>query len=86
MHEFELIKNYFQKLSKKSPSSLNLNDDVFFNKKNRLVVSVDTYTEGNHFVNFKKADLVIKKIIRSSISDVICKGCSTKILFYFWIR
>ena len=54
MHEFELIKNYFQKLSKKHPSSLNLNDDVFFDKKNRLVVSVDTYTEGNHFIDFKK--------------------------------
>ena len=49
MHEFELIKNYFQKLSKKSPSALNLNDDVFFDKKNKLAVSVDTYTEGNHF-------------------------------------
>ena len=48
MHEFELIKNYLQKLSTKSPSALNLNDDVFFDKKNRLVVSVDTYTEGNH--------------------------------------
>ena len=35
MHEFELIKNYFQKLSKKSPSALNLNDDVFFDKKNK---------------------------------------------------
>ncbi len=35
MHEFELIKNYFQKLSTKSPSSLNLNDDVFFNKKKK---------------------------------------------------
>ena len=45
MHEFELIKNYFQKLSKKSPSSLNLNDDVFFDKKNKLAVSVDTYVE-----------------------------------------
>jgi thiamine-monophosphate kinase len=81
MHEFELIKNYFQKLSKKSPSSLNLNDDVFFDKKNRLVVSVDTYTEGNHFINFKKPDLVIKKIIRSSISDLICKGVKPK--YYF---
>ena len=81
MHEFELIKNYFQKLSKKSPSALNLNDDVFFDKKNRLVVSVDTYTEGNHFINFKKPDLVIKKIIRSSISDLICKGVKPK--FYF---
>ena len=81
MHEFELIKNYFQKLSKKSPSSLNLNDDVFFDKKNKLVVSVDTYTEGNHFIDFKKPDLVIKKIIRSSISDLICKGVQPK--YYF---
>jgi thiamine-monophosphate kinase len=81
MHEFELIKDYFQKLSKKHPSSLNLNDDVFFDKKNRLVVSVDTYTEGNHFIDFKKPDLVIKKIIRSSISDLICKGVQPK--YYF---
>ena len=81
MREFELIKNYFQKLSKKSPSALNLNDDVFFDKKNKLVVSVDTYTEGNHFINFKKPDLVIKKIIRSSISDLICKGVRPK--YYF---
>jgi len=81
MHEFELIKNYFQKLSKKSPSALNLNDDVFFDKKSKLVVSVDTYTEGNHFIDFKKPDLVIKKIIRASISDLICKGVKPK--YYF---
>tara|TARA_B110000037_G_scaffold207652_1_gene254844 strand:- start:42 stop:1001 length:960 start_codon:yes stop_codon:yes gene_type:complete len=81
MHEFDLINNYFQKLSKKSPSSLNLNDDVFFDKKNKLVVSVDTYTEGNHFIDFKKPELVIKKIIRSSISDLVCKGVHPK--YYF---
>ena len=81
MHEFELIKNYFQKLSQKSPGALNLNDDVFFDKKNKLVVSVDTYTEGNHFINFKKPELVIKKIIRSSISDLICKGVKPR--YYF---
>ena len=81
MHEFELIKDYFQKLSQKSPGALNLNDDVFFDKKNKLVVSVDTYTEGNHFINFKKPELVIKKIIRSSISDLICKGVKPK--YYF---
>jgi len=81
MHEFELIKNYFQKLSKKSPSALDLNDDVFFDKKNKLVVSVDTYIEGIHFIDFKKPNLVIKKIIRSSISDLICKGVKPK--YYF---
>ena len=81
MHEFELIKNYFQKLSKKSPGSLDLNDDVFFDKKKNLIVSVDTYIQGNHFINFKKPALVIKKIIRSSISDLICKGVQPK--YYF---
>ncbi len=37
MHEFELIKKYFSKLSHKSKSSLNLNDDVFLIKKIKLL-------------------------------------------------
>ena len=81
MHEFELIKKYFSILSNKNKSSLNLNDDVFFDKSKRLVVSIDTYIEGVHFINFKKPDLVIKKVLRSSISDLICKGVKPK--FYF---
>ena len=81
MHEFELIKKYFSKLSINNKSSLNLNDDVFFDKKRKLVISIDTYNEGNHFLDFKRPELVIKKIIRSSISDLICKGVDPK--FYF---
>tara|TARA_Y100000741_G_C18231475_1_gene549995 strand:- start:49 stop:1008 length:960 start_codon:yes stop_codon:yes gene_type:complete len=81
MNEFELIKNYFQKISKKNPSAKKLNDDVFFNKKHKLVVSVDTYNEGIHFHNFKNPDLLIKKVIRSSISDLIAKGVKPE--FYF---
>ena len=81
MHEFELIKNFFSKLSKNNKPSLDLNDDVFFDKKKELVISIDTYNEGNHFLDFKKPELVIKKIIRSSISDLICKGVEPK--FYF---
>ena len=81
MHEFELIRKYFSKLSKNNKSSLNLNDDVFFDKSKQLVISVDTYVKGVHFINFKKPDLVIKKIIRSSISDLICKGVKPK--YYF---
>ena len=81
MHEFELIKKYFSKLSKKNKSALNLNDDVFFDRKKELVISIDTYNEGYHFIDFKYPDLVIKKIIRSSISDLICKGVEPK--FYF---
>ena len=53
----------------------------FLIKKKSLVVSIDTYNEGVHFLNFKKPDLVIKKIIRSSISDIICKGVKPK--YYF---
>ena len=81
MHEFELIKKYFSKLTNKSKSSLKLNDDVFFDKKKKLVVSVDTYIEGKHFINFKNPELTIKKVIRSSISDLICKGVKPK--YYF---
>ena len=81
MHEFELIKEYFSKIAKNNKSALNLNDDVFFDKKKGLVISIDTYNEGIHFYNFKNPDLVIKKIIRSSISDLICKGVQPK--FYF---
>jgi thiamine-monophosphate kinase len=81
MHEFDLIKKYFSKLSKSNKASLNLNDDVFFDKKKSLVVSIDTYNEGVHFLDFKKPDLVIKKILRSSISDLICKGVFPK--YYF---
>ena len=81
MHEFQLIKKYFSKISKKNKSALNLNDDVFFDKKKGIVISVDTYNEGNHFLNFKNPNLVIKKIIRSSISDLICKGVVPK--YYF---
>ena len=81
MHEFQLIKKYFVKLSKFNKSSLNLNDDVFFNKKKNLIISVDTYNERSHFLDFINPELVIKKIIRSSISDLICKGVKPK--FYF---
>jgi len=81
MHEFEIIKKYFSKISKKNKFALNLNDDIFFDKKKGIAISVDTYNLGYHFINFKHPDLVIKKILRSSISDLICKGVLPK--FYF---
>ena len=81
MHEFDLIRKYFSKLSKINKYALELNDDVFFDKKKSLVISIDTYNQGTHFLDFKKPELVIKKIIRSSISDLICKGVLPK--YYF---
>ena len=81
MHEFDLINNFFSKLSKHNSSALGLNDDVFFDKRKKLVISIDTYNINTHFVDFKFPGLVIKKILRSSISDLICKGVKPK--FYF---
>ncbi|MDC1069833.1 thiamine-phosphate kinase [Candidatus Pelagibacter sp.] len=81
MHEFDIIKKYFLNLVKSNKSSLDLNDDVFFDKKKSLVISIDTYNEGVHFFDFKYPELVIKKILRSSISDLICKGVLPK--YYF---
>ena len=81
MNDFELIKNYFQKISNNNPSAKDLNDDVFFDKNKRLVVSVDTYNEGVHFPNFRYPNLVMKKVIRSSISDLLSKGVKPE--YYF---
>ena len=81
MHEFQIIKRYFSKLTKNNKSALNLNDDIFFDKSKELIISVDTYVEGTHFINFKKPELIIKKIFRSSISDLICKGVKPR--YYF---
>ena len=81
MNEFELIKNYFQRLSKNNPGAKKLNDDVFFDKKNNLVVSIDTYNEGVHFPNFQYPELTVKKVVRSSISDLICKGVKPQYFF-----
>ncbi len=81
MNEEFLINSYLKKLSKNNPSSLNLNDDVFFDKTKKLVISVDTYNEGIHFLNFNKPDLVIRKIIRSSISDIYAKGVKPNYFF-----
>ena len=81
MDDEKIIKKYFYKLSKNNPSSLNLNDDVFFDKKKHLVISTDTYNEKIHYKNLSHPDLIIKKIIRSSISDLICKGVKPKYIF-----
>ena len=81
MNEFKIINNYFKVLSRKNPAAKNLNDDVFFDKKRGIVISVDTYNSNIHFKDFVYPQLIIKKIIRSSLSDLICKGVNPK--YYF---
>ncbi len=78
MNELEII-NHLKKIVNNSYSH-NLNDDVFFDKKKLLVISIDTYNENIHYIDFKNPKLVIKKAIRSSISDIISKGANPKFL------
>ena len=81
MNEVQLIDRYLKRLTKKNSSSQGLNDDIFFDKSKRLAISIDTYVEKVHFPDFKTPDLLIKKILRSSLSDLICKGVKPK--YYF---
>ena len=81
MNEFKIISNYLQKLTKNNQSAIDLNDDVFFNKKKKLVISVDTYNQKIHFLDLKKPYLVIKKVLRASISDIVSKGVYPKYFF-----
>ncbi len=81
MNEFKIINNYFKILAKKNPAAKKLNDDVFFDKKSGTVVSVDTYNSNIHFEGFKYPKFIIKKIIRSSLSDLLSKGVTPK--YYF---
>ena len=81
MNEVQLIDKYLKRLTKKNSSSQGLNDDIFFDESKGLALSIDTYVEKVHLPNFKAPDLVIKKILRSSLSDLICKGVKPK--YYF---
>ena len=81
MNEFEIINRYFKKLTKNNPASFNLSDDIFYDKSKKLAVSIDTYNENVHYLNTNFPSLLIKKIIRSSISDLICKGIKPSYIF-----
>ena len=81
MNEFSVIKKYFSNLSKNNRGSFDLSDDIFFDYNKKVGISIDSYVEGRHFLNFKNPNLVIKKALRGAISDLICKGITPK--YYF---
>ena len=81
MNEFSVIKKYFSNLTKNNRGSFDLSDDIFFDYKKKVGISIDSYVEGTHFLNFDNPNLVIKKALRGAISDLICKGIIPK--YYF---
>ena len=52
MNEFSIIKKYFSDLSKKNKGSFGLSDDIFFDYIKKFGITIDTYNEGIHFLNF----------------------------------
>ena len=78
--EFDIINKYLKPLAKKNKSSLDLSDDIYFNSKKGIAISLDTYVHGKHFIH-TKPDFFLKKVIRSSLSDLICKGIKPKNYF-----
>jgi len=81
VNEFSVIKKYFINLSKNNKGTFDLSDDIFFDYKKNVGISIDSYVEGTHFLNFKNPNLIIKKSLRGAISDLICKGITPK--YYF---
>ena len=79
--ENKIIKKYLRKLSFKNKKSLNLEDDVYYDNKKKIVFSTDTYEEGIHFIKSKNPVNFAKKIFRSSISDIISIGCEPIVYF-----
>ena len=45
MKEFDIIKKYFRPLSKNNYGAMNLTDDVYFDLKKNIAISIDTYIE-----------------------------------------
>ena len=81
MNEFELVSKYLRPLSLKNEGSLKLSDDVYYNSKKKIVISVDTYVEGRHFINSSEPKNFLIKILRAALSDLYCKGVKPQSYF-----
>lgn len=81
MNEFVLINKYLKPLALKNPGALKLADDIFFDSKKKIAISLDTYVEGVHFVDAQDPDRFLKKILRASLSDLYSKGIKPKSYF-----
>jgi len=82
MKEFDIIKKYLRPLSQNNYGAMNLTDDVYFDLKKNIAISVDTYIEKQHFLFSNNPKLYLKKIFRSSISDLYAKGIKPTKYFF----
>ena len=80
MNEFTLINKYLKPLSIKKNNALGLSDDIYYDYKKKIGISLDTYVQGVHFIS-SNPEFFLKKIIRSSLSDLYCKGVKPESYF-----
>ena len=81
MNEFEIINKFFKPLSLSNPGALKLKDDIYFDSKKGIAISLDTYVEGVHFIDASDPNKFLKKILRASLADLYCKGIRPKSYF-----
>ena len=75
--EFERIADYFAPLAAKFGGAYGLTDDaatIAPGPGSTLVVTTDTIVESVHFVGDETADLIARKLLRVSLSDVAAMG------------
>lgn len=75
--EFGLISKYFKPLAADFPGALGLTDDaalIAHKPGNQIVVTADALVAGIHFFPGDPADLIIKKAIRTNLSDLAAMG------------
>ena len=76
-----IIIKYLKDLAFKNSKALKLEDDIYYDNSKKIVFSTDTYEEGVHFLKNKNPRKFIKKIFRSTISDIIAKGSLPVVYF-----
>ncbi|MBA1338335.1 MAG: thiamine-monophosphate kinase [Pelagibacterales bacterium] len=79
--ETNIIHNYLKNLTFNNKSSLKLNDDVYYDVNKKIIFSTDTFEEGTHFVKSSNPNKFVKKIFRSAVSDILCKGSRPMVYF-----
>ena len=75
MSEFDWIDRYLRPLAK-SPGADGLRNDVGVLRPagSPLIATLDTLVEGIHFLSSDPLDTVGQKLLRVTISDILCKG------------
>ena len=79
--EFERIADYFAPLAAGYPGAFNLTDDAALispDAGQSLIVTTDTIVEGVHYIGDEPADMIARKLLRVSLSDLAGMGAKAR--------